>query len=233
MVVGTESDVAPLPELPVKGGFRAAPTAVKILAATLFLPLLLSLGQELAVIAGLSGHGNNPDMVMTFTLGRVNDSVEWWAVRCAGAGFVLGLALTLVSFHVRKATARGPLASWVLTLAPVALVLMLGILPFLDRMGINDPAAGEYAFIAVAEAGTYVFLGVMLALISFLLGRDITHAAPGSWLLTLVLVVLALLAGVPPILSHWTVYSVLNEIVTVAVLALLLTPVVRQHYTKR
>lgn len=233
MVVSTASDVAPLPERSEYGAFRAAPTSVKVVTATFFLPLLLSLGQALASIAGLSGHGADPDSLFAFNLGIMNDSVEWWAVRCAGAGFVLGMALTLISFLLRKATARGPLGSWLLTLVPVVLAVLFALHPFLNRVDNNYPAAGEYAFVAVAEASVYVFLGLVLALISCQLGRGIAHEALSAWLLTLGLVVLALLVGVPSVLDHWTVYSILNVVITVAVLALLLTPVVRRHCAKR
>jgi len=233
MIVSAASEVAPRPKRSVHGAFRAAPTSVKILTATFFLPLLLSLGEALAAIAGLSGQGTDPDSLFAFNLGIMTDSVEWWAVRCAGAGFVLGLALVLISFLLGKATARGPLGSWLLTLVPFVLAILFGLLPFLQRVGTNNSAAGEYAFVAVAEAGVYVFLGLVLALITCLLGRGIAHEALSAWLLTLALVVLALLIGIPSVLDHWTVYSILNVVITVAVLALLLTPVVRQHCAKR
>lgn len=78
-----------------------------------------------------------------------------------------------------------------------------------------------------------VFLGLALAVIPFLLGKHIARVARGMWLLTLVLgaarlpfVFLAVPDGV-------TVILILHVVIPVAVLALLLTPSVRRHCTKR
>jgi hypothetical protein len=85
-------------------------------------------------------------------------------------------------------------------------------------------------------AAVLVVSGLVLALISFALGRGITHGSHDIWQLTVVLVVLALLAFLAWVLPFWSVSiwaavaaTIVVSAIPVAVLALLLTPVVRQH----
>ena len=78
-----------------------------------------------------------------------------------------------------------------------------------------------------------VFLGLALALIPFLLAKGIARDAPGTWLLTLVLAVVALAFDLPSLLAGATLSSISSVAVMVAVLTLLLTPAVRRHCTKR
>ena len=239
-------DVAPPQKLSVAATMQAAPTLVKILGATFFLPMLLSLGQTLATM-GIVGKAwawggapfdlgqalaPNPDQLFTFTLGVVNEGVEWVAAGAAAAGLVLGLVLALNSALVAKVTGRGPLSSWLLTLAPVGLALLLGLPLCLDSIGINDAGTSGWVLMGVVELGVYLFFGLLLALVSCLLVKGIARGAHTSWQATVALVVVALLVGVPSLLAYWTVYSILSVAVTVAVLTLLLTPAVRRYYTK-
>lgn len=78
-----------------------------------------------------------------------------------------------------------------------------------------------------------VFLGLALALIPLLVGNGIARGWHHAWLLTLVLVVVEILFDVRSVLTGVTVSSILNMVIPVAVLVLLLTLFVRQHFTKR
>ena len=78
-----------------------------------------------------------------------------------------------------------------------------------------------------------VFLGLALALIPFLLAKGIARGAHGTWLLTLVLAVVAFSFELRSVLAAVTLSSILSVAVMVAVLTLLLTPVVLRHCTKR
>ncbi len=78
-----------------------------------------------------------------------------------------------------------------------------------------------------------VFLGLALALIPFLLGNGITRGWHHAWLLTLVLVVVEIPFDLLSLLTGVTVISILNVVIPVAVLTLLVTLFVRQHFTKR
>lgn len=84
----------------------------------------------------------------------------------------------------------------------------------------------------MANAGA-VCLALALALIPFLLGMGVARGAHCMWLLTLVLVVVELLVDVRAVLAGATVGSILSMVIPVAVLALLLTLFVRQHFTNR
>ena len=79
----------------------------------------------------------------------------------------------------------------------------------------------------------YAFVTFVLAMVGFLLGKGIARGARGTWLLALVLTVIALLACLQSLLGYVSVYVILNTIVMAALLALLLTPVVRKHCTKK
>ncbi|MEO8556034.1 MAG: hypothetical protein ABI474_05135 [Actinomycetota bacterium] len=78
--------------------------------------------------------------------------------------------------------------------------------------------------------------GLVVALLLLLLGRGITRGAYGSWLATLIFAVLLIVQRVlwilPTVTGSWT-RTVLMVGVALAVLALLLTPAVRQHCPKR
>ena len=217
-------DSAPPQKVAVTGSFQAAPTLVKVLVAGSCLSWLLGLGQVGTAITGQSGPGD-PAQLFTFTPGVVSDAVEWMVAGAAGAGLVLGLVLALISFLLRKSTSLGPLASWLVTLAPVVIGLLLGIPALMDGLP-------EYGFYGVAMVAPWLLLGLVLAWISCLLGKGIARGAHDSWRLMLVLVALASLVGILAVLAYTTVYSLACLVVTGATLAVLLTPGVRQHCTK-
>lgn len=77
------------------------------------------------------------------------------------------------------------------------------------------------------------FFFVLMALVGFLLGKGIARGARGTWLLSLVLCGLALAVVVLGMLGAVTVTSIVNVVILVVTLALLLTPVVRQHCTNK
>ena len=147
MSLNATSNGSPPQHLSIVGAFKAAPTLVKVLAASLYLPALL----------------------------LVVDSVR-----------------TAIEFHAE--------------------------------------VDGGFAVIASFVA---VLVGLVLALVGFLLGKGIARGARGTWVLALVLTVIALLACLHSLLGYVSVYVILNTIVMVALLGLLLTPVVRQHCTKK
>ena len=72
-----------------------------------------------------------------------------------------------------------------------------------------------------------------MVLVLFLLGRGITRGSYGSWLATLILTVLFGIQSVQVILFAVTARAMFRAGEVVAVLALLLTPTVRQHCPKR
>jgi len=78
-----------------------------------------------------------------------------------------------------------------------------------------------------------VGFALVVGLITFLLGKGLARGARSMWLLTLVLTVVIFAFAVISVLAAATVGSILNVVITVAMLALLLTPVVRQHCTKK
>ena len=84
-------------------------------------------------------------------------------------------------------------------------------------------------------ATTYglIFFGLVFALIFFLMGKGIARGARGMWLLLLVLNVVGVPLCIVSVREAVTVSSILNLVIGAATLALLLTPVVRQHCTKR
>ena len=217
-------DVAPPQKPGLTGSFQAVPTLVKVLVAGSCVPLLLGLGQAGTALTGQSGPGD-PAELFAFTPGVVSDAVEWVVAGAAGAGLVLGLVLALISFLLRKTTPLGPLASWLVTLAPVVIGLLVGIPALMDGLP-------EYGFFGVAMVAPWLLLGLALAWISCLLGEGVARGMLGSWRLMLVLVVLALLVSILAVLAYTTVYSLVSVVVTGATLAVLLTPVVRQHCTK-
>jgi hypothetical protein len=126
--------------------------------------------------------------------------------------------------------------------APPTLVRVLVAtmyLPALCSLGMAVMAArvehDRYNLQMIAAA-VLVVSGLVLALISFALGRGITHGSHDIWQLTVVLVVLVLLAFLAWVLPFWSVSiwaavaaTIVVSAIPVAVLALLLTPVVRQH----
>ena len=148
MSIDTPSEVSPSQKLSIVGAFKAAPTLVKVLAASFYLPALL-LMLESVKIASMS-----------------------------------------------------------------------------------DPALPDSG---LAEIFGFVGLlgGIALALVGFLLGKGIARGARGTWVLALVLTVIALLACIQSLVGYTSVFAILNMIIMVALLALLLTPVVRQHCTKK
>jgi hypothetical protein len=77
-----------------------------------------------------------------------------------------------------------------------------------------------------------VFLALALALVPLLLGKRIARAERGPWLLTLVLTVVTLPFAFRAVVNGATVMLILHLVITVAVLALLLTPAVRRHCMK-
>ena len=90
-------------------------------------------------------------------------------------------------------------------------------------VGLVSPAARGTAMVADLFA-------LVVALISFLLGRGITRGSYASWLLTLILTVLGIVQSVLWILvavADTRTFLIVG--VAAAVLALLLTPAVRQH----
>lgn len=222
MSVGALPDVAPPQK--IVGAFQSAPTLVRVLAAGVCLPLLLGLGQAGTAITGQSGP-SNPDHLFTLTPGVVSDAVEWMVAGTAGVGLVLGLVLALISFQLRKRTPLGPLTSWLLTLAPVVIAIVLVGPPLLGTME-------GYAFFGAEIVAPWLTFGLVLAWMSCLLGRGLARGGQASWLMTLVLVALAFLMGLLSVLAYTTMYSIVNVLITVAVMALLFTPVVRRHCTR-
>jgi hypothetical protein len=148
MSPSSPSDVSPPQHLSVVGAFKAAPTLVKVLAASFYLPALLLLVES-----------------------------------------------------VRLALFFGP-----------------------------EPDGNA---VHVIYSIVYVLVGLVLALVGFLLGKGIARGARGTWVLALVLTVIALLACLQSLVGSVTVFAILNAIVMVALLGLLLTPVVRRHCTKK
>ena len=144
MSMNTPPLAAPTPNLSIVGAFRAAPTPVKILAASMYLPALLILGLTAAAVLAALGFGDN--------------------------------------------------------------VMVTGVL---------------------------VFYGVILALISFLLGKGIARGAWGTWMLSVVLYVVGLLSGVPLLMDGVNMTSILYMVAMIVPLVLLLSPTVRAHCTKK
>ena len=94
-------------------------------------------------------------------------------------------------------------------------------------VGLISPAARGVAMVADLFA-------LVVALISFLLGRGITRGSYASWLLTLIFTVLGIVQSVLWILiavADTRTFLIVG--VAAAVLALLLTPAVRRHCPKR
>jgi hypothetical protein len=93
-----------------------------------------------------------------------------------------------------------------------------------------DELAGEGSGLSIA---ILLGLGLVFAVIGFLLGKGIARGARGTWLLALVLCGLAVVSVVMTLLGTVTVGSIVNLVIFVGTAALLLTPVVRQHCTKK
>ena len=78
-----------------------------------------------------------------------------------------------------------------------------------------------------------IFAGQVLAMVLFLMGKGIARGARGMWELLLVLNVLAVPFSFLHLREGATVITIVNVFITVATLALLLTPVVRRYCAKR
>ncbi len=109
----------------------------------------------------------------------------------------------------------------------VGLFTLVQLALVVAKVGLITPAARGWAMVADLFA-------LVVALISFLLGRGITRGSYVSWLLTLVCAVLGIVQSV---LWNLTVNietrTVLILGIAVLVVALLLTPSVRRHCAKR
>ena len=151
MSVSAPSEVSPPQKLSIVEAFKTAPTLVKVLAASFYLPALLMLGYAFLVAAGV--------------------------------------ALAVAAF--------------------------------------DSSAMGT------ALAAYVLVLGLLCAMVSFLLGKGIARGARGTWIVAVVLYGIALLLSLLSILADVTVTSILDLVISVATLALLLTPVVRLHCAKK
>jgi hypothetical protein len=108
----------------------------------------------------------------------------------------------------------------------VGLLTLLQEAMVVADVGLISPAARGVAMVADLFA-------LVVALISFLLGRGITRGSFASWLLTLIFTVLGIVQSVLWILiAVADTRTLLIVGVAAAVLALLLTPAVRQHCPK-
>lgn len=108
--------------------------------------------------------------------------------------------------------------------------IYLLVLAIVAAVGADTPAgpAEDTLF-----AWALLFFGFLFAVIGFLLGKGIARGARGTWLLALVLCGLAIVSVVMTLLGAVTVGSIVNLVIFVGTAALLLTPVVRQHCTKK
>lgn len=112
-------------------------------------------------------------------------------------------------------------------LCGVGLLTLIQLAVVVVHVGLISPSARGTAMVADLFA-------VVVALTSFLLARGITRGEFGSWLWTLIFTVLGLVQSVLWILAdvmEFRTFLILG--LAVAVLALLLTPAVRQHCPKR
>jgi hypothetical protein len=109
----------------------------------------------------------------------------------------------------------------------VGLLTLVQLAMVVAEVGLISPAARGIAMVADLFA-------IVVALISFLLGKGLTRGSYGSWLMTLAFTVLGIVQSVLWMLTTPTqTRTVLVLVVAVVVLALLLTPAVRRHCPKR
>ncbi len=109
----------------------------------------------------------------------------------------------------------------------VALLTLVQLAIVVAHVGLISPAARGIAMVADLFA-------IVVALISFVLGKGITSGSYSSWLTTLVFAVLGISQSVLWMMTTPTqTRTVLVLVVAVVVLALLLTPAVRRHCPKR
>ena len=103
---------APTPNLSIAGAFRAAPTPVKVLAASMYLPALLILGLTVLVVMGALGN-----LLVT------------------GVLVFYGGLLALISFLLGKGIARGAHGTWLLSVVLYVIGLLSGVPLLID--GVN------------------------------------------------------------------------------------------------